>query len=219
MSTIHESVDTVTAESVRVHVTSARGSEERLIPLMASMVVGLTLFFFVVTFLQLGYLHRRIDRAPTLDLPAMLNDQSAAWPQQLQPEFKALAVLESNALERRYHQANVLLMSRVWARYLGFVTGMILALVGAAFILGKLREEATELSAQASAGAFAMRSTSPGLVLATLGVVLMAITIVTHQEIATADAPIYLRSLDPKPAIAPAPAVSSDTAAPATRNF
>ena len=223
MSTITESVDAVPAENVRVHVTAAAPpGQERLVPLMASMVVGLTLFFFIVTFLQLAYLHRRIDRAPTLDLPIMLNDQNVAWQQQLPAEFKALAVLESNALERRYHQANVLLMSRVWARYLGFVTGMILALVGAAFILGKLREDATELSGKGGAGEFAIRSTSPGMVLATLGVVLMAITIVTHQEITTADTPIYLRAVDPKPAISRAPATPADTTAPSAapaRNF
>jgi hypothetical protein len=201
------------AATVRVRIAGEAanpGGQERLLPLMVGMVVVLTLFFFVASFVQLGYLHRRIEHGPPLDLPAILKDSTVAWQQKLAPEFKALAVLESNALERRYHQANVLLMSRVWTRYLGFVTGMILALVGAVFILGKLREEASELRARGIGGALSLRSTSPGLVLATLGVGLMAITLVTHQEIATSDAPVYLRPIDPKPVSRPGANPSGD---------
>jgi hypothetical protein len=47
------------------------------------------------------------------------------------------AVLEADALQRRYHQANANMLARVWTRQLGFITGMLLALVGAAFILGR----------------------------------------------------------------------------------
>jgi hypothetical protein len=147
------------------------------------------------------HLRQSIERRPVLDAAVVLGDQQGAWQQELPGEFKALAILEAGALDRRYHQANVLLMSRVWARYLGFVTGMILALVGAVFILGKLREESSEISAQGVGGGLSMRSTSPGLVLATLGVALMAMTIVTHFEITTTDSPIYLRPIDPKPTI------------------
>ena len=47
-------------------------------------------------------------------------------------------------IKQRYHQANVLLMAGVRVRYPGLVTGMILALIGAVFVLGKIREERTE---------------------------------------------------------------------------
>jgi hypothetical protein len=205
MVTASDAVESVPTENVHVHLrgVGARSNRERLLPLMVGMVVGLTLFFFIATFTQLAYLHQRIDRAPALDLPAIMSNSEVAWQAELRPEFKALAVLEANALERRYHQANVLLMSRVWARYLGFVTGMILALVGAAFILGKLREEASELSAQGTGASLSLRSSSPGLVLATLGVALMGMTIVTHQEITTTDVPVYLRAFDTRPDVTP----------------
>lgn len=185
------------------NVSSAEMSP-RLMPLMVGMVVGLTLFFFIASLIQLTYLQRRIEQAPTVDLAAILLDDAVPWQRELTPNMKVLAILEANAFERRYHQANVLLMSRVWARYLGFVTGMILALVGAGFILGRLRELSSEISASGPGSGFSLRSSSPGLVLATLGVVLMAMTIVTHQEITTSDTPIYLRPADPRPAIAPA---------------
>jgi hypothetical protein len=201
MSTNTEVLTYVQPEVQSRAAVVAQVSRERLAPLMIGAVVTLAAFFFVASFMQLMYLRQSIERKPALDAAAILGDQQSAWQQELPAELKALAILEAGALDRRYHQANVLLMSRVWARYLGFVTGMILALVGAVFILGKLREESSELSAQGVGGGLRMRSTSPGLVLATLGVALMAMTIVTHFEITTTDSPIYLRPIDPKPTI------------------
>lgn len=166
--------------------------QRRLLPLMMWMVVGLTLFFFIASFAQLAYLHVTIKNAPTVAVDSLTVPENANSPEQAR-RFNALAQLEGSLLANRYHQANVFLMSRVWARYLGFVTGMILALVGAAFILGKLREETTELSAEGMGGTLSFRSASPGLVLAVLGVVLMTTTIVTHHQISTAASPVYIQ--------------------------
>lgn len=159
---------------------------------MISMIVGLTLFFFIASLAQLAYLHGKIWDAPRVN-SAALQVPTGTGSLDEGARFNALAILEANAVERRYHQANVLLMSRVWARYLGFVTGMIMALVGATFILGKLREEMTSLEAKGSAAALTLHTASPGLVLAVLGVGLMAATIVTHQEISTTDTSIYMQ--------------------------
>lgn len=103
-----------------------------------------------------------------------------------------LSLLEANALQRRYHQAGVLLISRIWTRYLGFVTGTILALVGAAFILGKLRETNSVLGAESALWKVSMTSASPGLILATLGTLLMLATLATNLEMQVNDGPVYL---------------------------
>lgn len=71
---------------------------------------------------------------------------------------------------------------------------MILALVGAVFILGKLSEDASELTATNSAGSMSLKSSSPGIILAALGVVLMITTIVTNHPIQTAGSPIFVGS-------------------------
>jgi hypothetical protein len=176
---------------------------------MIGMIVVLGSFFFVASFFQFASLQSRIEQSPTEFQPIIVMQKEPTWHEGLSPEFKALAVLEANALERRYHQANVLLMSRVWARYLGFVTGMILALVGAAFILGKLQEEISAIRAQSAIASLNFRSASPGVLLGALGVTLMIVTIITHQEITTADAPVYLRPNEPKPVLN-RPAAGSD---------
>jgi hypothetical protein len=171
--------------------------QEKLLPLMMWTLVVLAAFFFLASFGQLVYLHNKIWEAPRIDARALhVSSEDGALTDAAR--FNALTALEANAMERRYHQANVLLMSRLWARYLGFVTGMILALVGAAFILGKLREEPTSIDASQAGASLSLRSSSPGLILAVLGVVLMALTIVTNETISTTDSPIYMQFAQPR---------------------
>ena len=100
-------------------------------------------------------------------------------------------MLEANLVARRHHQADVMLMASIWSRYLGFITGMILALVGAAFTLGQLRDRGTTIEAGASSAKATLTSASPGIVMAVLGVALMITTIVTVHQLSTRDAAVY----------------------------
>jgi len=184
-----------------------RAWQERLLPLMMRMLVGLTLFFFIASFAQLYYLHTRIEHAPLLDQAALMHelqcsDTTSTEGCLAQQRLRMEVVLEANALARRYHQANVLLMSSIWTRYLGFVTGMILALVGAAFILGQL-QSANELEAKSEPVSLTLRSASPGLTLSVLGAVLMITTIAIRHDISTRDVPIYLATAPPNLSLDP----------------
>ena len=173
----------------------------RMVPLMTKMLVGLTIFFFLASAAQLSYLHYQITEGPDTDLAgplAMMGvtlDPETARPSETglpAAAVAALTVLELGAMERRYHQANVSLLSRVWTRYLGFVTGMVLSMVGAAFILGRLENEtASTAKAAGPGGSVEVKSTSPGIVMTGLGVALMITTIVTHHEIQVRDQAVY----------------------------
>jgi hypothetical protein len=189
---------------------AARGEaawQKRLLPLMVSMLVTLTAFFFVASFIQLYYLQTRIEQAPQLDLKPALStldafekeiksgtaaDVAANDSRLSYVRWKTLSLLEANALERRYHQAGVLLISRIWTRYLGFCTGTILALVGAAFILGKLREGSSNVGLEGGLWKASITSASPGLVLAVLGTALMIATLATNFEMNVNDGAVYL---------------------------
>jgi hypothetical protein len=168
----------------------------RLLPLMIRMLAGLTIFFFVASFGQLFYLHSRIESAPTLSTTDLIgrlaNDSQPSVGLLDTHRLRVRALLEANVIARRYHQANVLLMSRVWTNYLGFVTGMTLALVGAAFILGQLQTATSELATKSGPGEVTLRTALPGLALSVLGVVLMMTTIIVHHDIETKDARVYL---------------------------
>lgn len=192
--------------------------QERLLPLMSSMVVGLTIFFFVASFVQLAYLHWSISHGPEMDLTeilAIVSINPDAPPEEVlaASRLKVLAALDATALERRYHQANILVMSSVWTRYLAFVTGMILALVGSSFILGKLQEPASEMTGKSELAEFSFKSTSPGLILAGLGVVLMLATLILRHETSVSDASVFL-SMEDTPSTSifdtPAPTVEPE---------
>lgn len=190
------------AEAVRLGVPSVgddRRWQLRLLPLMSRMIVGLTIFFFAASMAQLYYLNTRIERVPQTDFARLGIAPDTARAAQPTPELRVLASLDAALLERRYHQANVFLMGRLWTSYLGFVTGMILALVGAVFILGQLREDPIEAAAKGALGEGTLRTSSPGIVLAALGVVLMITTIVTSHPIQTADSPVYVGATAAKP--------------------
>jgi hypothetical protein len=178
--------------------------QERLLPTMTRMVVGLTIFFFVATLVQLAYLHWTISRssgtAVMETIETLTPDSSATRDEVLAAsELRIMAALEAYVLQRRYHQASVLLMSSIWTRYLAFVTGMILALVGCSFILGKLQEPASEVSGESQLGGISLKSSSPGIILAALGVALMLTTMIMQHEITVRDAPLYLQVTDSSP--------------------
>jgi len=170
--------------------------QKKLLPLMIAMLGGLTIFFFIASFIQIYYLHEQINQGPQLNLaPALsiidVKDSISVGKDKLNlARWATLATLDGQALQSRYHQAKVLLMSRIWTRYLGFVTGMILSLIGAAFILGKLREPETQLDTE-GLWKFSITTSSPGLILAILGTILMITTIVTHHTIEVKDVPSY----------------------------
>jgi len=162
--------------------------QRRLLPFMVLMIGGLAVFFFIASVSQLYYLQQRIEQGPALALDVA---QRAGDSVEL-VHWRTLVTLEAHAVQQRYHQANVLLMSRVWTRYLGFVTGMILSLVGAAFVLGKLREPESKFDASTPHLKIAFYTTSPGLALTILGTVLMLTAMLTQTEIDVRDGPLYV---------------------------
>ena len=171
-------------------------TQRRLRPLMVGMLVTLTLFFFAVTLYQLVVLNQRIDQSPEIDTAVLLAPTAcpATLPGDACQAYRRTNIsvaLEVNLVARRHHQANVMLMASVWSRYLGFITGMVLALIGAAFVVGQLRDRGTTVEANIAASKATIASASPGMVMVTLGVLLMGITIVIRHELDTRDAPLY----------------------------
>jgi len=176
--------------------------QERLLPLMSGMLTALTVFFFLVTFLQISYLHWSIFRSPPVQFDAASSQALLVSTNRFDDlyrsrQFEVRAAMERYIVEKRYHQVSVQLMSGLWLRYLGFITGMILAMVGASFILGKLRVSEQVLEGKSSELSLSLRTTSPGIVLAVLGVILMFATLMDRDSYNVTDSNIYLSVLAP----------------------
>jgi hypothetical protein len=101
-------------------------------------------------------------------------------------------MLEEHTINQRYHQANVALLVRATVKYFGFLTGMLMSLVGAVFVLGRLTEASSKLAAQGAFGKFTIATVSPGLILAVLGTVLMITTVLTNPPTDVNDGNVYL---------------------------
>lgn len=178
----------------------------RLLPTMQRILYIVTAIFFISGLAQLGYLQWSILQGAQIDRQAFpeISLQIADSPESSlldAAKFEAAVILESYVLERRYHQANTALMTMAWIRYLGFSKGMILAIVGTSFILGMLREKQTDLSAEGAGWGFTLRSSSPGLVMVVMGVILMFATIAIRQEFSLKDLPTYYYYADTFPTI------------------
>jgi len=105
----------------------------------------------------------------------------------------SLVKMEEYSINRRYNQGGVLLMSRIYIKYLGFFTGMIPAIVGSVFIISKLKEDVSEIEGSIQDKTkFRLISSSPGIIFGILGTTLMMTTILTHSEINVGDMPLYL---------------------------
>lgn len=191
--------------------------QRTLLPLMSRCIVLVGVFFFTISFIQLAYLHYRISQPVEngkvglefLTEKAVGRNPASGENVASMPVEVAHLVLENYAIKQRYHQANVLLMARIWTRYLGFVTGMSLAIVGAVFILGKLESTETTVEGGWGQAKYVLSSASPGVILAAFGSLLMLSTIVVHNDIVVEDRPIYVEGSLAVTAHAEAPALNS----------
>lgn len=160
--------------------------QQKLLPLMQRMLVALTAFFILATVYQAYGVQQRIAKLgqERFQLAAAADGKDV-------DVFRARVGLEAFAIQQRYQHSSLILMSRAWIIYLGFVTGMILAMVGATFILGKLQESESELTAKSQAGEFSVKSASPGLIMTVLGTALMISTMVIRADVTVTDTPLY----------------------------
>jgi hypothetical protein len=176
----------------------------------------MAVFFFVSSLIQLGRLNENIAYKPSVPLSAELKAFERANPDRARDDehmrWKTLVLLEEQTLEHRYAQVNATLMLRAWTRHLGFLTGMILALVGAIFILSKLSETETQVSVEGGGAKGALATSSPGLVLAFMGTVLMVVTLTSNFEFTTRDLPVYLSAAAAAEAVPPPPPLETGEA-------
>lgn len=170
----------------------------RLLPLMSVVLVVALLAFLALSLSETYAMRGQITRAPTLQLAPALNaipcDAAgmSVPDRQACAQWKVATVLEAHLVDRRYHQANAALLVRAWIKYLGFLTGMMISIVGSVLILGQITGASSRLTLEGTPGKLGLDTVWPGLVLVTLGTVLMATTVFVNPPTNVSDAPVYL---------------------------
>jgi hypothetical protein len=174
--------------------------QNRLIWWMTIVPTILILVFIILATLQLNRFNQEIISYKESELEPVYMSYGEGKTVSYQDnadyiKFYTLAKMEDLSMRKRYSQAGVLLMSRVLTKYFGFFTGMILAIVGAVFIISKLQEERSDIEGSVSDNIkLKMVSSSPGVIFGILGTILMLATILQHSEINVKDMPLYLNS-------------------------
>lgn len=171
--------------------------QRKLLPVMTLFVTVLAILFFVFSTNALRGVGEFVqsEHAELRDQIKGIVTQSKTAENADDLIRRGLLILEADALDRRYHQASALLMSRIWAKHLAFMTGMIMAFLGAIFILGKLSESPSAVSGGSSQWSVSITSASPGILLAFFGTALVSLSIIIQGNIDVRDAPAYLRSV------------------------
>lgn len=171
--------------------------QKRLLPFMVAMMVALAVFAAITNAVEAWHVQTHIEKTHEIDLKVIWDsiDKSQVRDPFALARWKTIALLESEAMERRYHQGTAMIMSRVYIIFLAFVTGMVMALVGATFILGKLETSENRLATEGAGWKGALQTSSPGLVLCFLGTALIVCAIFARAELYVYDTDVYLPKL------------------------
>lgn len=173
--------------------------QRRLLPLMTRFIVAMAAVFFCFSGVHLYQVSTFIGTEHGKDIRALIETEIAKPAgQTASPEEvlqNSLLLLEADVLDKRYHQASALLLSRIWSRQLAFITGMVMALLGAVFILGKLSESTSNISGGNSQWQVAISSASPGIILSFLGTVLLMTALMVRATLDVSDGPAYVTAL------------------------
>lgn len=184
-----------TDESVRTSAED-RKWQKRTLPFMIAAFLAIGIVFFAATIMHFRTMQAWLQYAPP-DVPAALQEFERAAGGKVDKDYRqwyGRVLLEAHALNQRYRQNAAVVYSRVWNGYMGFLTGMALALCGCVFILGKLRE-GVNFSGEASSAKWQLVTSSPGVVLALAGAALVALSLKLNVKVESEDRPVYLPQL------------------------
>ncbi|MGL4541697.1 MAG: hypothetical protein ACRCUI_04215 [Polymorphobacter sp.] len=147
----------------------------RLMPFAIVMILFGSAFFIWVSYQQFSDIAGSIKASSGGNeiVQVIIGDQGAANPMPMAE--KAQLLMAERAQRANLSRASASLLVSLWTRNMGFVTGMILAMVGATFILSRLDDAGSQLSAEQGMIKGSLKTSSPGIVLVVLGTVLMVI--------------------------------------------
>lgn len=173
--------------------------QKKLLPWMVIIPSGLIVIFILFATMQLKTFESHIYQSDSLNISKSLpkvgtiNIDTSIDTKLGYLKLYTLAKMEEYSINRRYNQAGEILVSGIYTKYLGFFTGMILAIVGAVFIISKLKEDTSNLEGTIDEHVkFKLISSSPGIIFGVLGTLLMITTILKTVESNVTDAPLFL---------------------------
>ena len=164
-----------------------------VLPFMTRAVATIGLLFFISSLLQIHLMGAELKMSPGVK-PSFATPQSgfSAETRAELMRWNGLVALEHETLQARTQSINAVILRQASLLHLGFLTGMVLCLVGAVFVLGQLQTPVTSLSGEAQNTKAALTTSSPGIVLAVLGAGLIVATLFHHYQFNLPEKVVYL---------------------------
>ena len=106
---------------------------------------------------------------------------------------KARVALERDIVVYRHQRTSAAHATRTWMRFMSLIFGTMLVVNGSVFILGRVNAARTDGKIQWQDITVSVASSSPGIILAALGCVLIAIPNLPNQRIEIDDTSTYVQ--------------------------
>ena len=164
--------------------------QNRLLPFVVVMLTILIVSFLTIGTFYAFSLNNKNDELISSHI-GNIYANSIDW-KNLSDESKARLILEEKSMNHRF--VNIINSNKynVWMRYSAYLIGTILCFIGAIFILSKITESMTNLSGQSPNIKITLATSSPGLILAFLGTILIIVGIYKTVTVDVSEAPKYI---------------------------
>lgn len=164
--------------------------QAKLMPFLITVISLLAVVYLVFFFLETNDIQNALAKPPIFQESITLKNNSLN-----EKKWDNLYTLEQFALSNRYYHARLIVRSRILIISLSFLTGITLSIIGAIFILSKYSEKHTEIGAGNEKLNVKLVSSSPGIILSFLGIVLISISVFSKTNLSVIDSPIYIPDL------------------------
>ena len=159
--------------------------QKKLLPFTILLVFVLLLAFVILYFSQMNELQAIMSQPPAA---GQLHGASNGSIDQREAFYQ----LEKYSLDNRYYCARIFIRMRILVISFAFLTGTILCFLGAGFILAKYSEEASQVETTLKGVNLKLISSSPGIVLSVIGVVLICVSVFAKADVEVKDKAVYL---------------------------
>lgn len=159
--------------------------QQKLLPFLVITISTLAICFIVFYFIHISDIEKALENTPRFTASASSGDpQTVRW--------NDLKDLEQFSIANRHYNARLMIRSRLLMISLSFLTGVVLCFIGSIFILGKFSEAPTAIEGGQDKISLKLNSSSPGIILACLGVIIIIVSILSKVDVSVSDAPLFM---------------------------
>jgi hypothetical protein len=159
--------------------------QKKLLPFLVISISILSFAFIIFYFIHVHDIEKALENVPAFQ-PSLQSKDNVT------NHWNDLKDLERFSILNRYYNARLMIRSRFLIISLSFLTGVVLSFVGSIFILGKFSEDLTTLEGGQEKINLKIASSSPGIILSLLGIIIIITAILSKVEVHVSDTPLFI---------------------------